>query len=246
MNEKKNTRLPQRENPIISLLFNIVLPVVILNHGHKILSIGSVLSLLIAISFPVGYGINDYFKNNKHKNPLSIIGTLNVLLSGSFAILQLEGYWFAIKEAFFPFIIGVWFYISSFSRNSLMKWVVYKSFIFQPDVIESKLDNEEKKNIYDQLLKKSTIYFSLCFFLSAVLNFVVAMKIFVLDKAGVILSPVEYQIIINQQIADMTWISFLVIGMPLTIVSGWTLWWFINELKKLTSLKLEEMIRLNH
>ena len=241
MNHTQKAGFPRKENPFVNLLFNIVLPVVILNYGHKALS--SMAVLLIALSFPVGYGINDYFKN-RHKNPLSIIGTLNVLLSGGFAIFQLEGWWFAVKEAFFPFVFGVWFFWSAFQKNSLMKWVVHRSFIFKPDVITAHLDTDEKKKAYHFILKKSTLYLALCFFFSSVLNFVLAMKIFVWDYPKKILSFEEHQILINQQIADMTWISFLVIGLPLTVVSGWTLWWFMDQLKKLTSLKLEQILRL--
>lgn len=212
----------------------------ILNHGHKILP-GSILSLLVAISLPVGYGINDYFRNDKHKNPLSIIGVLNVLLSGGFAIFQWKGYWFAVKEAFFPFVLGVWFLITAFSQKPLMKWVVDR--LFRIEAVELKLNTKEKKQAYLQLLQKSTVYFALCFFFSSILNFTLAMKIFVWDKKIAILSMDENRIMINQQIADMTWISFLVIGLPLTVVSGWTLWWFIHQLKKLTSLKLEQIIQ---
>ena len=238
--------MSQKENPIISLLFNIVLPVVILNHGARLFpDLGALPPLILAIALPVGYGLRDYFTNNRNKNPLSIIGALNVFLSGGFAVLKLEGHWFAVKEAFFPLALGVWFLLSAFSKSSLMKWMVNKTPLFQSRLIESRLDSKEKKISYENLLKKSTIYLALCFFFSSILNLAVGLRVFTpVDNSAV--THHEHQVIINQQIADMTWISFLIIGLPLTFVSGYTLWWFISQIKKLTSLSLEQIINVDH
>ena len=234
----------QSENPFLSLLFNLLLPVVILNHGHRFFHfLGPVSSLIIAVSLPVTWGLKDYFLNNKYKNPLSIIGALNVLLSGGFALLMLDGIWFAVKEAFFPLAIGVWFLASAFGKSSLMEWVVKKSSIFRWDRIEPCLHNEEKKSLYQRLLKKSTIALSFCFFFSSILNFFTALWIFVWQPPPKTLSAEETQILINEQIADMTWISFLIIGLPLTIVSGLVMYRFVHDLKNLTSLKIEQILR---
>lgn len=228
----------KNENPLVSLAFNIILPVAILNYSSRIFP-NPVISLCVALSFPVGYGLIDYINNNKHKNILSIVGTVNTLLTGGFALLTLEGVWFAVKEAAIPFLIGLWVLFSSFTKKPLMKWVVNKSSMFRKEVIAFQLDSQSKKTHYEALLKKSTLYLSCCFFFSAVLNFILAMRIFKNEK---LLSDVDQQNLLNEQIADMTWISFLVIGLPLAVISGWTLWWFINCLKKLTGLSLEQIV----
>ena len=230
----------KNENPLISLTFNIALPVVILNYSARIFpNVNPIVTLCVALSFPIVYGLIDYFKNNKHKNVLSILGTINILLTGGFALLTLEGLWFAVKEAVIPLLIGLWILYSSFTEKPLMKWVVDKSSVFQTKAIASQLDSQLKRNHYETLLKKATLYLSYCFFFSAVLNFIVGVKIFTNKH---VLSNVEQQNLLNEQIADMTWISFLVIGLPLTVISGWTLWWFINHLKKITGLSLDQIL----
>ncbi len=230
----------KNENPLISLAFNIALPVVILNYSSRLFpSLNPIISLCVALSFPVVYGIIDYIKNNKHKNVLSIVGTVNILLTGGFALFTLEGIWFAVKEAAIPCLIGFWVLFSSFTDKSLMKWVVNKSSIFRTEAIAFHIDSLSKKNHYEKLLRKSTLYLSYCFFFSAVLNFILGIRIFE-DKS--VLFGVDKQNMLNEQIADMTWISFLVIGLPLTVISGWTLWWFVSRLQKLTGLALEQIL----
>ncbi|MDE0151155.1 MAG: hypothetical protein OXK80_01485 [Bdellovibrionales bacterium] len=230
----------KNENPLVSITFNIALPVVILNYSSRLFpDVNPIITLCVALSFPVVYGLTDYFKNNKHKNVLSILGTINILLTGGFALFTLEGVWFAVKEAAIPLLIGCWVLFSGFTDKPLMKWVVDKSSIFQTSDIAFRLDSQLKRQSYKALLKRATLYLSYCFFFSAVLNFIVGIKIFAQKS---VLSDIEKQNLLNEQIADMTWISFLVIGLPLTVISGWTLWWFINRLRKLTGLSLEQII----
>lgn len=230
----------KNQNPLTSAAFNIVIPVVILNYSSRLFpELHPAFSLCIALSFPLTYGLIDYFKNNKHKNILSIAGVINILLTGGFALFTLEGLWFAVKEAAIPFLIGLGVLWSGFTKKPLMKWVVDKSSLFKTEAIAFQLDSELKKNNYESLLKKSTLYLSCCFFFSTVLNFVLAMRIFKNDS---LLSGTAQQNLLNEQIADMTWISFLVIGLPLTLVSGGTLWWFVSRLKKITGLSLEQIL----
>ena len=231
----------KQENPWLSLVFNIVLPVVILNYASQVSPLLTPFyTLLIALSFPIVYGLLDYI-NNKHKNLLSIIGVINTLLTGGFALFTLDGFWFAVKEAAIPLALGIGVLISLWTKTPLMKWFIHRSSIFKVDIILSRLDSEFKKQHYETLIKKSTLYLSLCFFLSALLNFVLAIRIFknTLPQDS---SVVDYQTMLNGQIADMTWVSFLVIGVPLTIISVWTMWWFMSEVKKLTSLSIEEIM----
>ncbi len=231
----------KNENPLISLVFNIAVPVAVLNYSSRLFPhVSPIVSLGAALSFPIFYGLTDYIKNNRHKNILSIVGTVNVLLTGGFALFTLEGVWFAVKEAVIPFLIGLWVLLSSFTDKPLMKWVVHKSSLFQKEAIDFQLDSQLKKNHYEKLLKKSTLYLSVCFFFSAVLNFILGMKIFTNNS---VLSGLEQQNALNEQIADMTWISFLVIGLPLTVVSGWTLWWFVSRLQKITGLSLNQILQ---
>lgn len=236
--------MARQENPLSNIFFNILAPVLILNKMESYLpEVGSVVPLLVALSFPIAYGLRDYFRNNKNKNFLSLFGIVNILLSGGFALFTLEGIWFAVKETAFPLLIGICFLISSWRGKPLMSWLVNKSTIFKTNLIQTNIDTPEKKQIYQQALRTATNWMAYCFFFSAFLNFVLAFKIFVLDFSRPL--SVSASSYLNEKIADMTWVSFLVIGLPLSIVSGCTLWWFVNQIKKITHLKLEDMLNVD-
>ena len=119
----------EKESPLISICFNIFIPVLILKNGdnwiHKILDlldIGELLfqlqgkinlssiTFLIALIFPVAYFIYDLL-NKKNVNVISILGFINVLLTGGIGIFGerfgLSKNWFIIKEGALPSLIGL-------------------------------------------------------------------------------------------------------------------------------------------
>ena len=123
--ERKKSR---RENPLVSLALNIVIPVIILVRFSGEDELGPVNGLLLALAFPVGYGLYDLiarggfdpvrlfralvrrkrpydFIHWRRFNPYSILGFVSVLLTGGIGLLKLPVEWLAIKEAAIPFII---------------------------------------------------------------------------------------------------------------------------------------------
>jgi hypothetical protein len=110
---KNSTR---RENPFVNIAFNILLPVVILQQVSKRLGDqGPLIALILALAFPIGYGAWDYLKN-RHKNYVSLFGLASVIFTGGFALMHLEGIWFAVKEAAFPGLMAIGVAISAYSR----------------------------------------------------------------------------------------------------------------------------------
>jgi len=229
-----------RENPLFNLSFNIVFPIIVLNKGHSILGEHSgVIVLLIALCFPVIYGLFDLIKN-KRKNIISIFGVLNVLFTGGFAILKLDGIWFAIKEAAFPLLIGIFVLISAYTKKSFFEYMV-RYFPLQWSNIEKEVKQLSSPKTLKSLFKTSTILFSISFFISAALNFALAFYIFT-ESGPNNISPSEQEIILNKKIADMTWLGFLVIGLPMTVFSIGIFWWFLKKLEKITQLPLDAIL----
>ena len=90
----------KRENPILSLVFNIVIPVIILKNGVKWIQkyqidvwidallenvhISSVI-FAIALFFPLSYFFFDLYQR-KNINFISILGFVNILLTGGIGI----------------------------------------------------------------------------------------------------------------------------------------------------------------
>ncbi|MFN3161931.1 MAG: VC0807 family protein [Pseudohongiellaceae bacterium] len=102
MTSSMNTTAQKPENPWVNILFNIIIPVIILNQlTRRLDENGPVIALVVALLFPLGYGIYDYLTRGK-KNWLSLLGLVNVSFTGGMGLFQLEGIWFAIKEASFP------------------------------------------------------------------------------------------------------------------------------------------------
>src|ERR1700733_8259580 len=107
--------MSKNENPLLSLIVNIALPVLILNKAAKYMGThGALWALLLALSFPLVYGIHDYFTNH-NKNYVSLLGVLDACLTGSLALFQLEGSWFALKDATLPYCLGAYVLISSYT-----------------------------------------------------------------------------------------------------------------------------------
>jgi hypothetical protein len=224
----------------LNLLLDIVLPVVILNKlspylGEK----GPLYALLLAISLPLGHGLFDFIKEKKI-NWLSLLGLLNVLLTGGFALLKLEGIWFAIKEASFPALIGIFVFFSTFTRKPLFSFFLNQPGIFSMDLIQQRLDEHNMQSSYEKLIKRCTLFFSCTFFLSALLNFVLAIRIFKAIPHD--LTENQKAELLNSQIADMTWMGYVVIALPLMIITTSLFYYCLRSLAKMTNLGLNDLM----
>ena len=235
----------RNENAFLNLAFNIVLPVFLLNKltdplKNHLGDFGPTAALLVALAFPLAYGVYDYLKRKK-KNVLSLLGFLNILLTGGLALFQLKGIWFAVKEAAFPLLIGLFVYLSIHRKKPFIELFVYNENLLNLSLIEEKLqENGRNEDIYRHL-KTSTVFLAGSFLLSAVLNFVLARVIFVpIDET---LPKSEYGAILNQQIADMTWLSWFVIMIPSMLCLFAILWHLFAGIQKMTGLKLNDLVR---
>jgi hypothetical protein len=227
----------QKENPLLSVAFNIFIPVIILNKGNSFL--GATLALVIALSFPLIYGVNFAIKARK-VNFIALLGFLNVLFSGGFALIGLTGIWFAVKEAVFPLLIGIFVLISAWTSRPFMKIMMLNPQVFRMDFFEEK--TRACKSDVEFLFKQTTWMFSGSFVLSAILNFGLAYRIFLeIDPA---LSSEAQRQLLNEQIASMTLWSMLFIALPMMIVTAMLMIFFFKRLSQLTEQPWQSF--LNH
>ncbi len=229
----------QKENPLLSIAINIILPVAILNQVSKLGEYGPLAALILALSLPLGYGAWDYLQR-RHKNMISLLGAVNILFTGGLALMELGGFWFAVKEAGFPLLIGVAVAASAFTRKPFVQMIAYNDKVMNLDRIRQGLESKQSHQDFQLHLKISTLLFALSFFISSFLNFVLARRIFLdIDPE---LSSSQRTALLNEQIADMTWLSFIVIALPLMVFTGLILWHLIHGIKKHTGLSLEEIL----
>jgi len=233
----------QKESPssmLINILFNIVIPVMVL----KKLSVGGenapLIALLVAISFPVVYFIYEYIKLGK-RNWISVLGFFNILLTGGFALMQLEGIWFAVKEAGMPLLIGIFVLLSpKISKASLIESLILNPSFFKIDMLKEKLKMNSKEKEFKRHLRKTNVFLAYSFFLSAILNFLLAIYIF--TDIPVNLTANEHSTMLNSQISDMTWMSWLVIAIPSMICLGFIMQYLSKGIKDFTGLSLFDLM----
>lgn len=227
------------ENPFYSLGFNILLPVLILNRGHEIFpSKGHLYALILAVAFPALYGVRGYFLSGKAP-ALSLMGAFGALLTGGLALLQLEGIYFAIKEGAVPLAIGL-FVLGSALIKKPAALLLFRSGAFNERLIREKLRQRGAEKSFEALMVRATAWFSLSFLLSAAMNFFFGLWIF--KDISPSLPEAEKREILNRQIADMTWIGYVFIALPVTLIAALILWHGLNRLKRLTGLRLDQML----
>ena len=75
------TQAKRPNNTFLELIFNIIVPSIILMKLSGDEYLGSVYALVVALFFPIGYGLFDFIKN-KSMNFISLLGFLSTLLTG--------------------------------------------------------------------------------------------------------------------------------------------------------------------
>jgi intracellular septation protein A len=229
--------MKEKSNPLVNLLFNIILPILVLNKLSAIM--GAVPALILALSAPFIYLVWDLWKMKK-VNYFSVLGLLNVGLTGGLAVLNLDGFWFWIKEAAFPGLVGIFVLGSAWTRRPFIQTLMLNPEIMNLELIESRVQAKGESHLLERLAQKATILLSLSFFVSSILNFVVARRIFLPISSEI--QGEARSLLLNEQIAEMTKVSFPIILVPSFILLMGLMFYLLHRLKKLTGLKLEEII----
>jgi hypothetical protein len=227
MKEKK------KPGALTNLIFNIVIPVLIMTKLSKPEYLGPIYGLGIAIIFPLSFGIWEFIKL-KDINFISVIGFISVLLTGILGLFQFNPFWIAVKEAAIPLVIGLVIVISELSNNPVIKKFLINDSIMEVELINEKLKEKNQVKNFDILLKRCSFFVSGSFFLSSIVNFIFA-RIIVVSKPG----TVEY----TEEIGKMTALHIPVVAIPSTIIMMIILFYIIKELKKLTNLEFEQIFK---
>lgn len=232
---------PSKENGFLNLIFNIVLPVLILNKGSKY--IGALYALLLALAFPLSYGAYDLIKRKK-ANAFSALGLINVAITGSLALLGLNGFWFAVKEAAFPALVGCFVLGSAFSRRPFIETLFLNPSIMKVDLLEQRLLENGKQKDFHNHLRKATQWLSLSFAFSAICNFLLARRIFINIDSNL---PKETQsLMLNDQIAQMTTWSIGVIMVPSMVFLMIIFWYLMRGVKSHSGLSTTDLFHENN
>ncbi len=222
-----------KDNPLANILFSFVIPSLVLGQLSDHSRLGPVYALLLAIAFPLGFGVYEAIKYKK-ASFISALGFLSTALTGSFGLMELSGIWFAVKEAAVPSIIAILLLGSIKSEKPLVKTFLYNDKVINVDLVHEALVKKSNEQGFDKLLLATTFMLAGSFLLSAVLNFVLAI---------VILKSPSGTPEFNQELGKMTALSYPVIVVPSMICTMGALWWLLAGIKKLTDLTLEQIFK---
>lgn len=227
---------PQKKSGLLfNLGFNIVVPTIILSKLSSENYLGPVWGVVIALSFPIAFGVHDYLRSHK-PNLFSILGVFSVLLTGSMSLLKLPPHYIAIKDAAVPALLGIATLVSIYTRYPLVRTFLYNDQILKLDKVHAALEQHQAQNEFERHLQIATYLVSGSFFLSAILNYILAKKILVSPPGSVELA---------QELGKMTALSFPIIALPCTLVLAGTMYYLLNNIQKLTQLSLEDIVQEN-
>lgn len=221
-----------KARPLVDLLFSIIIPSILLMKFSGDDNLGAAGALIVALAFPMGWGMYELFKYKKF-NFIALLGLISVLLTGGIGLLQLDTQWLAIKEAAIPGVIGISVLVSTQTRYPLIKTLLYNPKIMNVDKIEQKLDELGSTIAFESRLMNATYLLGGTFFFSSIMNFILA-KWIVTSPAG----SEEF----NEQLGQMTLLSYPMIAIPSMIMMLAIFYYLWRTVHGMTGLELEEVL----
>ncbi len=221
----------KRENPLLSIGLNVLVPVIVLMRFSGDDRLGPVYGLLVALAFPVTYGLYDFIRR-RNLNFVSGLGFIGILLTGGVGLLKLDVQWIAIKEAGIPLIIGAAIVGSLRTRFQVVRKLLGQ--MIKLDVVEAALQEKGTVEAFEKRLVRSTYIVGASFLLSAILNYILA-RMIVVSPAGTTA--------FNEELGRMTALSFPVIAVPSVIVLTIAVMYLLNGITKLTGLEAQNVLR---
>ena len=221
-----------KPRPMIDLLVSIIIPSAILMKLSGADDLGASGALIAALAFPLGWGLFELFRYKKY-NFIALLGLISVLLTGGIGLLKLDPQWLAVKEAAVPGFIGIAVLISTYTRYPLIKTLLYNPRIINTGKIQQKLNDFNSRKIFENRLKSATYWLSATFLFSSVMNYVLA-KWIVTSPAG--------SAAFNEELGQMTLLSYPVIAIPSTIMMMAVLYFLWRTIQGSTGLTLEEVL----
>jgi len=259
MTTEKTTPKPAQDHPLANILINVLIPVLALSYlskdpaiqemlgkDVKFWHIGPMKALIVALAFPISYGIW-FFAKTKKMNFFSGLGLFSVLLTGGLTLFlwnedgtvkEHAAVLFGFKEASIPFVLGIAIVASHWSKTPLLRTFLYSDSLFDVNKIEGKIAELNQQDAYQKVLLNATLLFAMSFFVSTLMNFGLSMYFLGdLDYAAA-----NAREVYNSKVAKVTGWGFVVIGVPIMVFLFFTLKNLLSGLKRLTGLKEEELM----
>lgn len=215
-----------------NLIFNIVLPVLILTNLSGEERLGPAWSIVAALAFPIIYGLWDLKKSGK-VNGFSVLGIVSVFLTGGISLLELPAEYIAIKEATIPALIGIAVLVSQRTSKPLIRVFVLNEQIVNWQNLNQALEAKNATEAFKGKVSVGSYIVAGSFFLSSVLNYVLA-KVILVSEPG----TTAY----TEELGHMTAVSYPVIVIPSMLMLVGAMWYLFSQMKKLTGRDLDHFL----
>jgi intracellular septation protein A len=234
MNTDVRPRPAHKPRPLIDLLVSIVIPSVVLMKFSGDHDLGVVRALLLALAFPLGWGLFELAKYRKF-NFIALLGLVSVLLTGGIGLFELSTEWLAVKEAAIPGLIGVGVLVSTRTRYPLVRTMLFNPAVLDVERVRRALEAKGTLQAFEARLLTATYLLSATFFFSSFMNYVLA--------TWIVTSPTGTQAF-NEELGHLTLVSYPMIAVPAMLMMMGLLYYLVRAARQLTGLTLTEM--LNH
>lgn len=224
---------PKKNNTLKDLGFNIIIPVLVMTQLNGPEQLGPLLSIAVALLFPLGYGLYDLAQSKK-VNFFSVLGIVSVLLTGTISLLELPAEYIAIKEAAIPALIGLAVLISQFTNRPLVKLLVLNDALFDWEKLNATLLRMNAQEAFARSLRTTSYIVTGSFFLSSILNYGLAKYLLVAEPG-----TSEY----TAQLGQMTAWSYPVIVIPSMLVLLAALFYLFGQIKRITGESFESYVK---
>ena len=228
-----NSLAPPTHKPrlLIDLLVSIVIPSVILMKFSGTADLGATQALLLALAFPLGWGLFELLKYRKF-NFIALLGLISVLLTGGIGLLQLDTQWLAVKEAAIPGLIGLAVLVSTRTRYPLIKTLLYNPALIDVARVRQCLEERGTEQDFEARLQTATWLLGSTFFFSAAMNYFLA--------TWIVTSPAGSQAF-NEELGRLTLMSYPMIALPSMLMMMAVLYYLARAVRQLAGLKLTDM-----
>ena len=224
---------PKPENLLLNLVCNVAVPTAIMSWASGPRALGPTWGLLVALLFPLGYGIHDFARRRRF-NFISAIGFVSVLITGGFGLLKLDGFWFAVKDGALPALLGLAVLASMRAKEPLVMELLYNPQVVDVERVDTLLVERNQTDGFRRLLQTASYTIAPAMLISAVLNYLFA--------RAIIKSPPDTEAF-NQELAKMHWVSLLGHSIPTMAMLMFALWRLFKGISSLTGLTIDEILR---
>lgn len=225
--------MTNKPKPLLELVITLIIPSVILMKLSAPEHLGVVNALLLALAFPLFWGARSLVRERKF-NLFAVLGVVSITLTGGIGLLQLDTQWLALKEAAIPGLIGLAVAISAWTRQPLVRVLLYTPALMDVERIHSRLAERGNHAAFESRLKFATWILAGSFLFSSVMNYFLA--------TWIVTSP-SGSAAFNEELGRLTLLSYPVIAIPSMLIMMAALYYLGRSIRELAGLKLTEAMK---